>query len=116
MVVAVCLVSESMLKATNIKFSNHLYFFFSPENSSVQSNNSDFEETTTRNSVEASTRDWCFESVPYFSDHDQILVGDFKGCCLCTQTYLYGCESCRDVIFPKLFFFSFIIFMLMKQI
>jgi hypothetical protein len=104
-----------MLKATNIKFSNHLFFHVSPEISSVQSTNSDFGETTTRNSVEASTRDWCFASVPYFSDHDQILVGDFKGCCLCTQTYLYGCESCRDVMFPKLVFFSFIIFMLMKQ-
>jgi hypothetical protein len=56
-------------------------------------------EISTPNSTEISTQNWCFDAEPYLLDHNPIRFGDFNGCCLCTQTYFYGCESCKNVIF-----------------
>jgi len=44
------------------------------------------------------TGDWCSDSEEYFVENCPIQRGDYNGCCLCTQTYYYGCDCCRDVV------------------
>jgi hypothetical protein len=124
----VCLASPVTVKLRTLKMTiitgQFQFKNISPESDSVEAIDpdefsnfneiQDSAETLTQNSTEISTQNWCFDAEPYLLDHIPIRVGDFNGCCLCTQTYFYGCESCRDEIFPKLVS-SFIIFMLMKQ-
>jgi len=43
----------------------------------------------------------CHETI--FEQHCPIVRGDIKGCEICTQTYFYGCQCCKDVKYENIF-------------
>jgi hypothetical protein len=109
----VCLASPVTVKLRTLKMTiitgQFQFKNISPETDSVEATDPDeftnfnetlnSAETLTPHSTEISTQSWCFDAEPYLLEHNPIRFGDFNGCCLCTQTYFYGCESCRNVIF-----------------